>query len=81
MKKTILSLSHLYTITIWLSIRSAFGDILTFVDTRWYTLKLVSSIIKGRVQFVEERSLTLFFAQYASTICVHALSAMRTVCA
>ena len=42
---------------------SAFGDILTFVDTRWYTLKFVSLTVKGRFQFVEDRSRTLLYAQ------------------
>ena len=62
---------YVYTITNWLSVRSAVGDILTFVDTRWYTLKFVSSTIKGRFRF---RSRTLLFEQcvenfYACTKC------------
>ena len=40
-------LSCVYTIMNWLTVRSGFGDILTFVDTRWYTLKFVSSHLKG----------------------------------
>ena len=60
-----------YTIHVpnWLSVRSAFGDILTFVDTRWYTLKFDSSTVKGRFKFVEERSRTFLFAQYVEEIC------------
>ena len=35
-------------ITNWLTVCSAFGDILTFVDTPWYTLKSVSSTVKDK---------------------------------
>ena len=37
---------------------------MTFVEIRWYTLKFVSLTVKGRFQFVEERSRTLLYAQY-----------------
>ena len=50
------ALSRIYSITNWLSMRSVFGDILTFVDTPWYTLKFITSMVKGRFQFVIEHS-------------------------
>ena len=46
---------------------------LTFVDTRWYTLKFVSSTVNGRFQFVEGHSRTLLFAQCIEDFCACAL--------
>ena len=50
------ALSGIYSITNWLSMRSVFGDILTFIDTPWYTLKFITSMVKSRFQFVKEHS-------------------------
>ena len=42
------ALSRLYTLMNWLSVRSACGDILTFVDTRWCALKVVARSFSAR---------------------------------
>ena len=63
----------------WLSVRSALKDILTFVDTHWYTLKFISSMVKGCFQFVEERSCTLLFRTECRRLFMHAQNC--SVCA
>ena len=89
-------LSHIYTITNWLSVCTALGDILTFVYTSWYRslfaqpLNVIFSLLNVCVHccslstskiFVHAQIVFEVCQQIAHTQRVSSLNAVRMVCA